>query len=178
MKKHVCTRMWFLFFVLIACVVSNKPLYSQDDSDHYPQKINDLVAGKYYGAFRLSYHAGEYLDRWFGLSPHVPGLSLVTSTWVTVPGQYNDLRGYWIFLANFKLCWKAEHANGPLTMWNEDGKAKGNPEDWELFVFEFANDQHTEVIVRNIYGRYVRYDSSKFICDADRANAASFVPIF
>lgn len=142
------------------------------------QYIESLVNGTYFGAFRLGYHAGEYLNNHFTLSNAQQDWSRQSFTWVTKQGTYNAMSGYWVFRCDANQCWQAVNTSGPLALWNTDGRARGNPEDWELFVFEFANPEHTQVFVKNVYGRYVRYQGPSFVCDADRAHAASFIPEF
>lgn len=141
-------------------------------------RMDELVNLHYFGAYKLGYGAGQYLNHSFGLSSKPQDPSGQSFVWVNRPGTYNALRGYWIFMPNARQCWQAINTNGPLTMWNKDGKAKGDPEDWELFVYEFADNEHSAVFVKNIYGRYVRYAAPGFVCDSDKGNAAAFYPEF
>lgn len=173
----------FLFFLVI---ITNAFLYGENARERLgfqkadPVKIERLVAGQYFGAYRLGYGAGQYLNNTFGLSSISQDTSLQSFTWINEAGSYPsyNLHGYWIFRTNIHQCWQAVNANGPLVLWNKDGKAKGNPEDWELFVYEFADSEHSSVFVKNIWGRYVRYASPHFVCDSNQANAAAFYPEF
>ena len=142
-----------------------------------PQQVQQLVSGNYFGALRLQYGVHAYFNYQFGLTntsrPPFP-------TWVTQRGTYGRLTGYWIFRSDARQCWQAVNTNGPLDMWNKDGHAKGNPEDWELFVFELVDLANSYVRVRNIYGAYVRFDgpSNRFRCDGNQANAANLIVEF
>lgn len=166
-------KLSFLLFTWISALFFSPAL----KADHQAL-TQQLVEGKYFGAFRLGYHAGEYLNDRFQLNFSTQDATKQSFTWVTKQGRYNQLTGYWIYRPNINQCWQAVKCDGPLVFWNADGHAKGNPEDWELFVIEYANDTHTEVCVRNIYGRYVRYAAPYFVCDANRSDAAAFVPEF
>lgn len=129
----------------------------------------DLVNGTYFQALRLGFGGGEYLDYSF----HLSNLA-ANATWVLTQGKYNQLTGYWIFRPDVKMCWQAVNANGPLDYWNQDGRAKGNPEDWELFVFELVDAAAGVVRVKNIYGRYVRFALGSFVCDTGPDDAGHF----
>ena len=137
-----------------------------------PAKLNQLVNGQYFNAIRLGYGVGTYLTHSFYALPDQGN-----SIWVPQKGQYNALTGYWIFRNDCHQCWQAVNCNGPLALWNSDGHAQGNPEDWELFIFELVDANTGSVRVRNIYGRYVRY-GSPFVCDADANNSATFTVEF
>lgn len=131
-----------------------------------------LVSAQYdpdSGAVRFKFGA-EYFDHDFRLSP--ANVIKNAPAWVPQRGQYNELHGYWIFLPNANKCWQAVNTNGPLQYWNQDGLARGKPQDWELFVFEDANNG--KVRIKNIYGRYINFNGGSFECTADLAGAAVF----
>jgi hypothetical protein len=51
-----------------------------------------------------------------------------------------DLHGYWIYRTDANQCWQVQGGTcGPLTFWNKDGRAQGNPDNWELFNFVAVN---------------------------------------
>jgi hypothetical protein len=139
------------------------------------EKLQQLVGLQYFGTYKLGFGAGQYLDHGFSLSP-----SSENVIWYNKAGSYDTyhFHGYWIFIPGINECWQAVNANGPLDLWNKDGNAHGNPQDWELFIFEYADGTNSSVHVRNIWGKYVRYASPRFVCDADRNNAATFYPVF
>ncbi|MBS4168351.1 hypothetical protein [Parachlamydia sp. AcF125] len=179
MKIEKSITIWFFVFIIMGEILSGS-LHARETGFAIPDpvKVTQLVNNAYFGALRLGYYSGRYLDHNFGLSSVHDDSTKQSFTWITQRGSYEQLLGYWIFRANTYQCWQAVRANGPLILWNPESHAKSNPEDWELFVFEYANPAGTEVFIRNIHGRYVRYASPVFVCDADRANAASFVPEF
>ena len=122
-----------------------------------------------YGAIKLKFGV-EFFNHNFSLSaetPHSPAPS-----WVPTKGRYNNLQGYWMFHPTENRCWQAVNANGPLRYWNEDGQAAGNPEDWELFVFE--NTGGGNVRIKNVYGKYVAFTGGQFVCNAGQGQAATF----
>ncbi len=135
----------------------------------------DLINGKYdlnTGAVHFKYGT-EYLDYNFGLSP----ANVITNapSWAPGRGQYNNLICYWIWKPNERKCWQAVKCNGPLVYWNQDGLAKGNPQDWELFQLVDAGGNR--VFIMNVYGRYVKYNgpSGRFECTgAGQGDAAMF----
>jgi hypothetical protein len=143
-----------------------------------PAKVAQLVSGTYFQAIRLGYGADVYLNNQFGLSTKPAANTFPSITWVLRQGSYGPLRAYWIFRSDANQCWQAVGANGPLAMWNADGLAQGPPEDWELFLFEIADSEGTQVRAKNVYGRYVRYGSPAFACDGDVGTAAHFYPEF
>ncbi len=142
-----------------------------------PDKLAQLAARTYTGPFRLWWGVEQYLGH--GYVPTrlpAPGADDKV-TWAATFGSYGALNGYWIYYPTGNKCWQASNpqTGGPLQNWNEDGKANGNPEDWELFVFVPVNAAKGTVRVKNIYGYYVRFIAGKFTCDATDANASIFV---
>jgi hypothetical protein len=134
-------------------------------------KANGLCSRSFTGTFRLWYGNDLYVDQSYHLSGKpAPGKPDVV-TWQATYGKYNDLKGYWITFINDKECWQAVKTCGPLDFWNKDHKATGSPEDWELFVFVRAGDG--KVKIQNIYGCFVRYNYSIFVCDTKDENTAS-----
>lgn len=138
-------------------------------------KATRLVNRRYNGPFKLFAGSGQYLGHGFGLTGRpAPGRPDQT-VWVATPGQYGGLRGYWIYLPGANKCWQARDAHGPLRYWNEDGRATGNPEDWELFVFKPVDLSKGLVRVGNIYGSYIRYSGSGYSSDGNVNDASVFV---
>ena len=137
------------------------------------EKLKQLLNINYGGLIRLRYASGEgqYLSTAFGLTPDL-------TTWQMQIGKHNELKGYWIFRMDVRQAWQAENANGPLRYWNADGLARGNPEDYELFLFEIADSAAGTVLLQNVRGRYVRYRAPSFVCDAERGDAAAFTVEF
>lgn len=116
-------------------------------------------------AIRLNAGANQYLD-------YTLSLSAAGSAWSVQQGRYNQFSGYWIFREDLDQCWQAQNTNGPLVYWNADGIAQWPPEDWELFVFQFAPGSQSSVVAKNIYGtNYMRISGTKFSCDGTLVNA-------
>src|ERR1051326_5410309 len=95
----------------------------------------------------LSVGPHEFLGNSFQISPHM-------TLWRPDRGSYNGLQGYWIFRPDVRMCWQAYNTRGPLYYCSNAGQARGNPDDWELFVFEAAPNP-AQVLIKNIYGAYV-----------------------
>ena len=157
-------------------------------------KYDDLIAGQYANDLKLIAQVrGLYFSQDFRLS-NTP------TTWRLrlggYPGKYDghpvDIHGYWIYLPGTNKCWQAiNRGGGPLQYWNEDGKAAGNPEDWEIFQFE-AVDKHagtvkisnpSYVILRAVTGQhpntmttpnYINLVGDQFSCNDSSPNAAIF----
>jgi hypothetical protein len=144
-------------------------------------KYNQFINGQYFGDFRLTLGAGKYFDYDFAQSS-----APANAVWKNQQGTYNQLSGYWIFRPDVRMCWQATpNGCGKLDYWNHDGYAQGNPEDWELFVFEGVDSGSAAVKVKNIYGCYVRYDPNSplpyessvrgtFLCDTNINSAQVF----
>jgi hypothetical protein len=117
----------------------------------------------------LSVAQNEYLSETFQLTNN-------KTHWRPDRGSYNGLHGYWIFRPSVRQCWQAVlNAGSYLRYWNTDGQAQGNPEDWELFIFEKADGGIDQVVIRNIYGGYVNFVGGFFRCNAPtKAQAAVF----
>jgi hypothetical protein len=113
-----------------------------------PDPYDALVSGQYAGEIRIRLQGGGlYLGQDFKLSG-------TPATWRLrlghYPGEYNghgvDLHGYWIYKQNANQCWQAVNGGGgALQYWNADGKAKGSPEDYELFTFR-QHDHNSRTI--------------------------------
>jgi hypothetical protein len=112
----------------------------------------------------------EYFGQWFQVVAN-------TTLWRPDRGSYNGLHGYWIFRPDARMCWQAVNANGPLRYWNQDGQAQGNPEDWELFVFEAVDASKGQVRIKNIYGAYVNYVGGVFQCTGNQGQAQVFTVV-
>jgi hypothetical protein len=101
-------------------------------------------------------------------------LSPIKSLWLPSHASYNSLRGYWMFRPDARLCWQAVLDSGNyLRYWNADGQATGNPEDWEMFLFEAVDAQNGIVRIRQVYGKYVNLVGQTF--QASGASAADAV---
>jgi hypothetical protein len=109
-----------------------EPVLAQPAGD-----VASLLAGRYVGEVALRLTGGQYLGPDFRLAP-------APTRWILRPGRYDGrfegdpvhLSGYWIYHPDSKRCWQAAGGMGPrLAYWNEDGRATGLPEDWELFAF-------------------------------------------
>ena len=96
--------------------------------------------------------------------------------WNLHDGRYNQLKGYWIFRTDANQAWQCRDTNGPLALWNADGRATGNPEDWELFLVEAVDKAQGSIRLKNVYGRYVRRDgaTNTFRCDGSKDAAQVF----
>jgi hypothetical protein len=132
-------------------------------------RVQQITSGTFAGNVHLRQGDGRFFSSTFDQTNN-KGLSV----WSLQPGKHNNLTGYWICKTIERKCWQAVNTNGPLQYWNEDGRARGTPEDWELFVFEMVDPASNTVRVKNVHGRYVRYDGSRFVCDTDQSNAAIF----
>lgn len=158
-------------------------------------KFQTLIAGQYANDLKLIEQIG---GRYFG--PNFT-LSDTPSSWTLqlgrYPGRYNgcsvDLHGYWIFLPGARKCWQAvERGGGELRYWNQDGQARGNPEDWELFTFEAVDPSAQTVKIANasyvpfrtcITGHvpnprdnrnYINLVGNRFSCNDNAEHAAVF----
>lgn len=139
------------------------------------EKAQKLVNRQYTGPFKLWFGNDQYLGHGFRLvGLPAPGQTDMT-VWVARYGQYGPHHGYWNYLPASNRCWQAVNANGPLRYWNEDGKAEGPPEDWELFVFRNYDVSKGLVRVMNIWGRHVRFSGGSFVCDTDEGSGDVFI---
>jgi|SRR5277367_6373023 len=130
--------------------------------------VNDLVAGNYVGGLSLLIDGSNY---WFGEDFKITNGN--PPMWRVRIGDYNgawQVHGYWIFRPRIFQCWQAYNYGSPFRYWNEDGQMQegiNNPEDWEIFRFEFANPSQGTVRVRQ--GRsnsYVGLTGDTFNLDA------------
>jgi len=139
-------------------------------------KLRQLEMGTLAGAIRLAIGAHQYLNYEYGLSPDPTPQTENTMAWVVDPtGQYQALNGYWIYKVGFPntQAMQCVETNGPLETWNKHGGAKPPPQDWELFKFEVADMQAGSVRLKNVYGRFVRFNGNKFVCDGAVAPGAA-----
>lgn len=136
-----------------------------------------LINGQYANRIRLRQVGGYYMDSNFRLSSS-------PETWTLVLGRYDGKMqgvpvhwtGYWIFNPEGTKCWQAVNYNGPLHYWNEDTKATGYPQDWELFKFEKLNPQLKTVRIKNAVntGGYVGLVGNQFDANHPQSSAAIF----
>lgn len=165
-----------------------------------PDPYQTLLMGQYANDLQLlQQEGGLYMGDNFQLSS-------TPMTWTLrlgrYPGRYNDhnvdLHGYWIYKKNVNQCWQAvNYGGGPLAFWNADGRARGNPEDWELFTFEKVDQnsdaQHTVRISNSAYTThmtwmtghvpntspcYVNLVGNTFQCSDIQQNGAVFIVAF
>jgi hypothetical protein len=147
-----------------------------------PDLYDTLIAGQYANSLRLRQVAGKYLDHDFKLSD-------ARALWVLNLGFYKgrwqdrpvDFKGYWIFNPDGRRCWQAANGRGPkIAYWNQDGRAAGNPEDWELFTFQAVDKNNQTVRIHTTNGgNYVRLVRDTFSLQTQKpAEAAIFVVEF
>lgn len=168
------------------------------DKESFVSSYDDLIAGQFSNDLSLIEHVGGlYFGAGFDLSS-------MSTPWRLRLGRYQgkysghpvDIHGYWIYLAGAGKCWQAvERGGGALRYWNEDGKATGNPEDWELFSFEAVDREAgtvkisnaSYVVLRTVLGmhpdpnstpNYVSLTGNSFSCNDSRPNAAIFRVVF
>jgi hypothetical protein len=117
-----------------------------------------LIAGQYANDVQfISQIGGQYLGDNFQLSTTPTPWTLRLGRY---PGRINgtrvDWHGYWIYKKGVNQCWQAvNHGGGALVFWNQDGRARGNPEDWELFMFEKVDKNARTLKIYN--SAYVPY---------------------
>jgi S1-C subfamily serine protease len=146
---------------------NNAPQIDHNRSSVNPDKLRQASSIEFEGPIRLRYGSDFYLG-------HAFTLTTLRDQWVLLKGRYNELKGYWIFQPHQRKAWQANNAKGPLKYWNEDGQAKGNPEDWELFLFEIEDEARGTVRVKNIYNNYIRLVDGIFQANGNNANATVF----
>ena len=133
--------------------------------------FDDLIGNAFGGTIALIYNPP---DDYFGYA-FTPNRGEIR--WSTKPGTYNALRGLWIFKPNVNIAWQVQ-GGGWLGYWNADGRATGNPEDMELFVFESVDAAQKRVHIKNVYGGYVHLVENHFRADASVAGADTFTVKF
>src|SRR5262245_19646287 len=114
--------------------------------------FDSLIQGQYANRLRFVRQAGgQYLGDRFKLSATPTEWLLKLGRYAgRYRGQAVDLRAYWIFKPNANVCWQAiNRGGGALQYWNQDGRAVGNPEDWELFTFDVVNKGQKTVKIYN-----------------------------
>lgn len=140
----------------------------------------ELLEGNSHATVRFATSDGLQVDEDFNL-----GVAAVSASWMLEPGSAGGLTGYWIFAcddiscgnsSDDAICWQAENADGPLSFWNLDGRATGNPGDSELFVFELV--ETNQVRIKNVNGAYVNKVGNKLSCTGDQAGAATLLITF
>jgi hypothetical protein len=155
-------------------------LYGQDPYD-------TLIIGQWANRIRLLQQiGGQHLQENFTLGT-------TAADWLLRVGRYRgrqggrpvDTHGYWIFKGNGeRKCWQRVSRRqggdrtpiGTLRYWNEDGRAVGDPEDWELFVFEQVSRLDRTVKIRwaRSTTTYVGLVGTVFSCNSPAARAAIF----
>lgn len=151
------------------------------------QNLDSLVNGAYFQGIRLTVGAGLYLvwdssRKVFALGP--------SSSWMLTQGYYNNYRAYWIWnpsdQEDYKTykegrCWTnpgGPNSGGVLSFWDQDGTAQYPPQDYELFHFEYADQEAGFVRIRN-YQYYVFYrGDGLFALGAGAGGAQSFAVEF
>lgn len=136
-----------LFLATVACA----------SADNY----DDLIANRYLGTVRLQQVGGSYVGldfkatttptTWLLKSGHYKGrLTFVKGSWKGEGVHQDvDLHGYWIYRTDANQCWQVQGGSGgSLVYWNQDGKAHGDPENWELFTFNLVNKSQGTVIIQ------------------------------
>ena len=176
----------------VAGVIALRPNTGHTAIDPY----DTLISGQYANNIKLLQQiGGNYIGENFDLtsSPTVWKLELGRYRG-KLYGRVVDIHGYWIFNRSSRKCWQAvNRGNGPLVYWNEDGKATGNPEDWEIFQFKPVSklDRTVKIFnpafyeVSDILGTpisarrgFIGLTGNRFACDADFAGAAVFTVDF
>lgn len=162
--------------------------------DPYDALINNQYANRVRFIRQVG---GQYLGSNFKLASGPTDWRLTLGRYA---GRYGghpvDLHGYWIFHPNANKCWQTMYRGGnPLQYWNEDGKATGNPEDYELFMFQAVNKADRTVKIYNAsweaycrltgalpgigsWVNYVGLVGDAFSCNESPDNAAIFVVEF
>lgn len=117
----------------------------------FVSKYEALISNQYPGRIRLRQLAGSYFGHDFTLTPTPAEWDLHLGRY---KGRYSgtdvDIHGYWIFLPGARKCWQAiGRGNRGLRYWNEDNRAVGAPEDWELFSFTPVSEVGNRVKLHN-----------------------------
>ena len=122
-----------------------KPYRYKAASAGSPQ-LAQLVAGQYINrAIRLTDGAHSYFDYTLKFSPGAP------VAWSLQRATYANYVAYWIFRTDAQMSWQAQDGNGKLQYWNVDGQATWPPQDWEMFLFDFAPGSSDQVVIKSIY---------------------------
>jgi hypothetical protein len=145
-----------------------------------------LVAGQYAGVLQsLKQVGGSFFGPNFTLSPK-------PTKWLLKLGRYKgtseegpvDLHGYWIFRTDVQMCWQAVQAGGgALQYWNQDGSAKGNPDERALFAFIPVDNipnipQAVKIRCIGGGGYFVNLVGDTFSCDDSEDHATIFIVEF
>jgi len=141
---------------------------------------NALISGQYANNLILQQVGGLYFqkDLTLGPSQYPWRLTLGQYNWMN-DGHLTIFTGYWVFRTDAHQCWQAANdGGGGLDFWNQDGKAMGPPQDWELFNFEAANAAQGTVRIKHKNNSYIGLFGNNFTCSAGLSNAAVFNPVF
>jgi hypothetical protein len=153
-----------------------------------------LLSGQYADRIRfIRQVGGQFLGADFRLTA-------TPTDWLLRLGRYVgnyfghpvDLHGYWVYRPDANKCWQAvNRGDGALQYWNDDGRASGPPEDWELFTFTAVNRADRTVKINNtsaptfrLFGGggperfFVNLVGDVFSCNDTSAHAAVFVVEF
>jgi hypothetical protein len=149
------------------------------------------VRFKYNDEFVYAYHPQQgqigapYPWHYF-ISPKskIPGGTFVTDAdsafGVSVGSYTGGVKGYWVRFPpglTIRLAWQAIPGQR-FSFWNEDGQARGNPQDDEMFYFEIVDQAKSTVKIRSRYCKYLHLDGASFNTGAEAAQAAVFTVVF
>jgi hypothetical protein len=166
---------------VIVAAASPSAVLAQRQLDQY----DVLIQGQFANRLRLLQQVGgQFLQVDFTLGGTGTDWRLQLGRY---RGRVNDrpvnVTGYWIYHpdSNVNKCWQAGLDNGqrPLRYWNNDGRAAGSPEDWELFTFEAVNRQDMTVKIRNSRFPlvYVSLVGTRFDCNGRGARQAAIFKV-
>jgi hypothetical protein len=191
-RMHTTSRRRFLQLAGASTVVLADTVLAQDP-------FESLINNQYANRVRFLRQAGgQYFGADFRLAPTPTEWLLKLGRY---PGRYQgtavDLHGYWIFRTDANQCWQAvNRGGGPLKYWNADGRAAGNPEDWELFSFSAVDRSERTVKIFNTswatyrravgslpdrrrdWRNHIGLTGETFSCNESEQNAAIFVVEF
>jgi hypothetical protein len=146
-----------------------------------PDPYDMLIAGQYANKVKFLEQAGGLF-----IGPNLQ-LTSNSTDWLLKLGRYIgrehgqpvDWHGYWIFRPDARLCWQAVNSGGgALDFWNRDGKAAGDPEDFELFNFIPVSKPQKTVKIQAIHGYFVGLVGNTFNCSEHVDHAAIFTVQF
>lgn len=142
--------------------------------------FDTLINKQYANALRLKQVGGQYVGYDFKLTPTPVDWVLELARYQgRISGHPVDYTGYWVFKPNEKLCWQCQNGYGALAYWDQDRKATGNPEDFEIFSFYVVDRERQTVVMQNPHGAYVQLIGDTFSCDGNKGSVAvELVPEF
>jgi hypothetical protein len=146
-----------------------------------PDPYDTLIGGQYANTIKFVEQAGgQYFGPNFQLSPTPSEWRLAVGRYIgRVGGAPVDWHGYWIFKPHANQCWQAVNGGGSrLAFWNQDGRAAGQPEDFELFNFIAVNKAERTVKIQGIHGRFIGLVGNTFNCSENGPHAAIFTVQF